>query len=283
MLPAQPAWRLTASAASSWPIMRRSAAPIGQEEIESLFADRIGSGTDVAFDPATGTVRASHGRRLGAILLSGGQDSRAEPAAIEAALLEGVRSHGVALLAWSDAARSLRKRAAFARTLDEAIPDLSDDALLARLDEKAEELSLCFDPDSGMVGEGEGTPLFDGDKPTESLTAILKFCEDFEIAAQRTSAFVKELADMDLLIDGEVTIQPDGAAQPFVYRGFRMVDENKMREMNGDQLRKINQNGILALIMAHMFSLGSIRDLFARQAEQGKVPEQLAAMTAPTV
>ena len=152
--------------------------------------------------------------------------------------------------------------------------------LLARLDEKAEELSLCFDPDSGMVGEGEGTPLFDGDKPTESLTAILKFCEDFEIAAQRTSAFVKELADMDLLIDGEVTIQPDGAAQPFVYRGFRMVDEAKMRDMNGDQLRKINQNGILALIMAHLFSLSSIRELFARQAEQGKVPEQLAAMTA---
>jgi SapC protein len=152
--------------------------------------------------------------------------------------------------------------------------------LLARLDEKAEELSLCFDPDSGLVSEtGEGAALFEDDKPSEALNAILKFCEDFEIAAQRTSAFVKELVDMDLLIDGEVTIQPDGAEQPFVYRGFRMVDENKLREMNGDQLRKINQNGILALIMAHMFSLSSIRDLFARQAQQGKVPEQLAGMT----
>ena len=156
--------------------------------------------------------------------------------------------------------------------------------LLARLDEKAEELSLCFDPDSGLVSEdGAGSALFEDGKPSESLNAILKFCEDFEIAAQRTSAFVKELVDMDLLIDGEVTIQPDGAEQPFVYRGFRMVDENKMREMNGDQLRKINQNGILALIMAHLFSLSSIRELFARQAEQGKVPEQLAGMAAPAL
>ena len=153
--------------------------------------------------------------------------------------------------------------------------------LLARLDEKAEELSLCFDPDSGLVGEdGDGEKLFDGEKPSEALNAILKFCEDFEIAAQRTSAFVKELVEMDLLIDGEVTIQPDGAEQPFVYRGFRMIDEAKMRDMNGDQLRKINQNGILPLIMAHMFSLSSIRDLFARQAQQGKVPEQLAGMAA---
>src|SRR4029078_11851240 len=125
---------------------------------------------------------------------------------------------------------------------------------------------------------GDGPPLCDGDKPAEALNTILKFCEDFEIAAQRTSAFVKQLGGMDLLIDGEVTIQPDGAEQPFVYRGFRMVDENKMREMNGDQLRQINQNAILPLIMAHMFSLSSIRDLFARQAQQGKVPEQLAGM-----
>jgi ATP-dependent helicase HrpB len=112
-----------------------SAAPIDQPTIESLFADRIASGTQVAFDPATGTVRASHGRRLGAIRLSGGQDSRAEPAAIEAALLEGVRTHGVGRLPWSEAASALRLRAAFARRFDAAIADLSDEALLAALDD----------------------------------------------------------------------------------------------------------------------------------------------------
>jgi hypothetical protein len=149
--------------------------------------------------------------------------------------------------------------------------------LLAKLDPTAEELSLCFDPESGLVGEdGDGPALFEDDKPSPALNSILKFCEDFEIAAQRTQAFVKELQEMDLLIDGEVTIQPEGAEQPFLYRGFRMVDEAKMREMNGDQLRKINQNGILPLIMAHLFSLSSIRDLFARQAQQGKVPEAIA-------
>ena len=130
--------------------------------------------------------------------------------------------------------------------------------LLARLDQNAEELSLCFDPTSDLVGEGgEGDALFDGDKPSETLNGILKFCEDFEIAAQRTSAFIKELKELDLLIDGEVTIQPDGAPQPFLYRGFRMVDEEKFRDLNGDVLRKINQNGILPLVYAHLFSLAA--------------------------
>jgi ATP-dependent helicase HrpB len=112
-----------------------SAAPIDLATVESLFADRIATGTDLAFDPATGTVRASHGRRLGAILVSGGQDSRADSAAIEAALLEGVRVHGLDLLPWSEAAASLRKRAAFARAFDPDIPDLSDQALAAALDD----------------------------------------------------------------------------------------------------------------------------------------------------
>jgi len=151
--------------------------------------------------------------------------------------------------------------------------------LLARLDEKAEELSLCFDPDSGLVSEeGDGASLFEGDKPTEALSTILKFCEDFEIAAQRTSAFVKELMEMDLLIDGEVTIQPNDAPQPFLYRGFRMVDEEKFRDLSGDVLRKINQNGILPLITAHLFSLPLIREVFGRQMQQGKVPEQTPAL-----
>ncbi|MGQ0659864.1 ATP-dependent helicase HrpB [Sphingosinicella sp.] len=112
-----------------------AAAPIDQEAVESLFVVRIETGAKVDFDPATGAVRASHGRRLGAITLSGGQDSRAEPAAIEAALLDGVRTYGVDLLPWGEAARSLRVRAGFARRHESSLPDLSDPAFIADLDQ----------------------------------------------------------------------------------------------------------------------------------------------------
>ena len=154
--------------------------------------------------------------------------------------------------------------------------------MLARLQPDAQELSLCFDPDSNLVGEyQDGTPLFEDGKPTENLNSILKFCEDFEMAGQRTQAFMKELAELDLLIDGEVSIQPSSADQPFVYRGFRMVDEAKFRDLHGDQLRKINQNGMLPLIVAHLFSLSLMRDIFGRQMALGKVPEQAPGVPAP--
>ncbi len=157
--------------------------------------------------------------------------------------------------------------------------------MLARLQPNAEELSLCFDPGSGLVGDfEEGNLLFDGDKPAESLNAILKFCEEFEMAAQRTTAFVKELKAADLLIDGEVSVQPQDAEQPFIYRGFQMVSEEKVRELRGDELRKFNQNGILPLIVAHLFSLPMIREIFGRQMMQGKVPQPGASFeTSPAL
>jgi ATP-dependent helicase HrpB len=112
-----------------------SAAAIDGAAVEGLFADRIETGADVRFDPASGTVRARRGRRLGAITLSEGRDEAAAPEAIEAALVEGVRAHGLDLLPWSEGARSLRRRVAFAGAFEPSLPDLSDDALLASLDE----------------------------------------------------------------------------------------------------------------------------------------------------
>ena len=148
--------------------------------------------------------------------------------------------------------------------------------LLARLRPDSDELSLCFDPTANAVGDfEEGKALFDGDQPSEATKAILQFCEQFEAAGHRTAAFVQELIKADLLMDGEVAIQPEGFEQPFVYRGFRMVDEEKIRNLRGDELRKLNQNGILALIYAHLFSLAEMRTVFGKQMQQGKAPTQV--------
>jgi ATP-dependent helicase HrpB len=106
-----------------------SAAPLDLPTIEKLFADRIEHRRTVSFDPATSGVATLRERRLGALRLSAGPDSAADPAAIAAALLEGVRQHGVALLPWSEGATALRQRAAYAGVA-------ADDAtLLDRLDD----------------------------------------------------------------------------------------------------------------------------------------------------
>ena len=146
--------------------------------------------------------------------------------------------------------------------------------LLARLQPDSEELSLCFDPTSGALGKfDEGDALFKDGQPTAPVQAILEFCKNFEEAGQRTGMFIEELKKADLLIDGEVSIQQEGSDKPYIYRGFQMVDESKLRELRGDVLRKLMQNGILGLIFAHLFSLQLMREVFAEQVKTGKVPE----------
>jgi hypothetical protein len=146
--------------------------------------------------------------------------------------------------------------------------------LLARLRQDADELSLCFDPSSETIGAFEdGEKLFENGEPSQTTKNILQFNEQFEQAGARTAMFMKDLKELELLIDGEVTIQQEGNEQPFVYRGFLMIDENKVNELRGDQLRKIVQNGMLPLVYAHLFSLALMRDIFGRQVRLGKMPQ----------
>lgn len=150
--------------------------------------------------------------------------------------------------------------------------------LLARLRPETDDLSLCFDPSAEVIGPfEEGQPLFENGEPTETVKNILGFTEQWEQSWQKTGAFVKELEQNKLLIDGEVAIQPGDAAQPYIYRGFQMVDENKLRELRGDVLRKMNSSGLLPLVYAHLYSLGLMSELFQLQLEAGKVPPQMPA------
>lgn len=146
--------------------------------------------------------------------------------------------------------------------------------LLAKLRPDTEELSLCFDPTADAVGEFEdGNALFEDGQPSAMTQEILKFSEQFEQAGQRSAQFMKELQDSELLIDGEVSIQPNDSDKPFIYRGFKMVSEEKLRDLRGDQLRKMVQSGLLPLVYAHLFSLSLMREVFGRQMSLGKVPQ----------
>ena len=107
-----------------------SAAAIDRETVETLFADRIEMRRTVIFDPANGGVTTTRERRLGSLKLSSGPDSAADPVEIAAALLEGVRARGLALLPWTHAARTLQTRAGYA-----GLTVLTDEALLAELDD----------------------------------------------------------------------------------------------------------------------------------------------------
>jgi ATP-dependent helicase HrpB len=109
-----------------------SAAAIDEQSVVELFGDRIETRHDGDFDASTGAVTPTRSRRFGAIRLASGPDPKPDQTAIEQALLEGVREHGLNLLTWDDRARQLRNRALFAHRFDPTIPLLDDETLLDR-------------------------------------------------------------------------------------------------------------------------------------------------------
>ncbi|MBQ0881007.1 ATP-dependent helicase C-terminal domain-containing protein [Streptomyces sp. RT42] len=83
-----------------------------------------------------GDVVARRVERLGAVELTARPLTSPDPALVRNALLEGVREEGLGLLRRSAEAEALRQRLAFLRhRLGEPWPDVSDDALHARVDE----------------------------------------------------------------------------------------------------------------------------------------------------
>ncbi|MFC9928119.1 ATP-dependent helicase HrpB [Streptomyces sp. NPDC127190] len=108
---------------------------------------------------ADGDVVARRVERLGAVELAVRPLKEVEPGLVRAALLDGLRQDGLGLLRWAPEAVGLRQRLAFLhRHLGAPWPDVSDEALHARVDEWLEpELGRARRrADLGRIDAGQG-------------------------------------------------------------------------------------------------------------------------------
>ena len=151
-----------------------SAAPLAEADVLDLFGQQVETRHDGAFDPKTSSVTPTRSRRLGAIRLSSGPDPAPDQAAIEQALLDGVREHGLDLLPWDERSRQLRARAEFARNSDPSIPALDDASLVGCLEEwlaplVADRRRLGDVPSAALTGALEGLLGYDATRKLDRI------------------------------------------------------------------------------------------------------------------
>lgn len=113
------------------------AAPLSLSTLEAVMAGQISWQTIVGWDRASESVLAREERRLGALVLSQRALQQPMPEAMVTAMLEGIRAMGLECLPWNEEARQLQARVLSLRQWlpEEVWPDLSDDVLLAGLEE----------------------------------------------------------------------------------------------------------------------------------------------------
>ncbi|MFJ8729560.1 ATP-dependent helicase HrpB [Streptomyces bauhiniae] len=114
--------RVRLGAAVREEVARAAAASLLEEREEVRWAD--------------GEVVARRVERLGAVELAVRPLTRPDPELVRAALVDGLGREGLGLLRWTEHAQLLRQRLAFLRArLGEPWPDVSEEALLARVDD----------------------------------------------------------------------------------------------------------------------------------------------------
>ncbi len=108
----------------------RTAIALEAETLEDIFAQRIGTATEITFDARARAVRARRVRRLDALKLEQGAAAITDHDQAARLLAQGAAETGIGKLAWSRDQKGLRARASYLhRVMGAAWPDLSDEAL----------------------------------------------------------------------------------------------------------------------------------------------------------
>ena len=115
----------------------RLAAPLTEDEVRLAAGDRIATDSEVRWDERGGGVVARRIERLGALELSTARLDDPPADALRAAVLDGIRAEGVAVLGWDDDLRNLQARLQFLhRQLPQDWPAVDDDTLVDEAEER---------------------------------------------------------------------------------------------------------------------------------------------------
>ncbi len=137
---------------------------------------------------------------------------------------------------------------------------------------EAPEVRLGVDTDAPMIARsGKGEALFDGGKPTEVMKRRGRFAGAFAREQSRTRRFVEACRQHDLLIDRAVDVEL-ADHRHMAIKGFRIVDEDKLRRMPPEHMEEWWRNGWFALAVAHLVSLGNFGRLFNKDERQSSAP-----------
>ncbi|OHC63023.1 MAG: hypothetical protein A2040_16745 [Rhodocyclales bacterium GWA2_65_19] len=134
------------------------------------------------------------------------------------------------------------------------------------------ELLVCIDEASQCFDAKEGEALFVAGKPSAQLEHAMKFLTEFHQAAGTTELLGRRLQELGLLRQADSLAQLNDGSQ-FRLNGLNVVDEARLRELDRDTVQELFANGTLAVIYAHLMSmgnLGALVDRLSRRRTDGK-------------
>ncbi|MCE4555481.1 SapC family protein [Pelomonas cellulosilytica] len=133
--------------------------------------------------------------------------------------------------------------------------------------EGSDTFTVCLDRASPGLGTDQGQALFDDDGgETPWLEEVKRFLLNFRQEMQVSRDFANHLAALELLQDGVIEYTLDG--EKSTLRGFKTVNEAKLRSLDAAALQDLAARGWLGWAYAHLLSIQQVQRLALRLDER---------------
>jgi hypothetical protein len=127
--------------------------------------------------------------------------------------------------------------------------------------------TVCLDRAYAGLNTQDGQALFEADgRETQWLEEIKQFLVAFRQEMVASRDLGQRLADLDLLEDRVIEYELMGERQTL--RGFKTVNEAKLRSLPAEALEGLSAQGLLGLIYAHLLSLNQVQRLAVKLDER---------------
>ncbi|MEL7464522.1 MAG: SapC family protein [Pseudomonadota bacterium] len=127
---------------------------------------------------------------------------------------------------------------------------------------EANDRVLCADMTSSLLEDGvedENRLLFKDGAAGPAGEKALELCKAHELATERTKRAVAVLEEHDLFQDSAIEVQSEGRKSRV--DGFRIISEQKLRELDNEAVLNLVRKGAIGPIYAHLFSLSNFASL----------------------
>jgi len=117
---------------------------------------------------------------------------------------------------------------------------------------------VCIDAGIPALEAPAGEPLFKEDgAESDLLLDNIRLTNEFFLAARRTEAFVKALAELGLFRSVNIDARFE-TGETITLHGFLTVDEGKLDQLPDESFLRLRKLGLLAPIYAHLASLACV-------------------------
>lgn len=119
------------------------------------------------------------------------------------------------------------------------------------------QLTILIDPQAAQLNDPEGELLIDENgKPTEFLSGVQNAMANLHSETVRTNEHVAQLDQLQLLVERPIEIKRLNIS----LAGYRVIDSERLKQLNGDELAALRDSGALPVVYAQLLSLSNAKD-----------------------